>query len=185
LKECVDFTPPRLQQFLLSQQRLCLVLESRWIAARDAIAARFRFDSSDTGDGLLQIGTGQRGEMCKQCALIPLLRRKQHRPLLQLNEDERLNGHRQTRERLVVTAFERRGVAGQPCIELRLELHHLQKASSGSARPSHSGNLNPRMRAMVGATSFVRMGRSVPVPAGTPAPTATSQTRRHESSPLR
>src|SRR5687767_6089062 len=123
--------------------------------------------------------------MFEKSPLVPLLGRKERRPFSQLYEDEGLDRRGQSRKRLVVAARECGGIPGEPGIELRGELHHFQNASSGSGRPSHSGILNPSTRATVGATSLVRIGRFVPVPAGTPAPTATSQTRRHDSSPLR
>src|SRR5918999_2270141 len=117
--------------------------------------------------------------MFEQRALVPLLRREERPPLLKFDDDERVDSSWKSAEQLSVLPYERCGIRRR----VRAGLH--QNVISASGLPSHSGILNPRIRATVGATSNVRIGRSVPAAFGTPAPSATSQTRRHDSSPLR
>ena len=203
-EEAIDFLPPLRQEPALAEHRLRFVLKPSGISPGHPVGARLGFHARDPGDRLLQLRPRQARQVFEQLALVPLLRSEQRGPPLKLQEDECVHGRRQTREQFPVRSRERCGVSGQSSVELhhcftargalRLSLalppssfllSPSQNASSASGRPSHSGILNPRIRATVGATSVVRMGRSVPAPFGTPAPIATSHTRRQDSSPLR
>src|SRR5262249_39607887 len=128
LEQAVDFPAPGDEQSALSQQSLRIVLESGGIALAEPVDGGFRFDACDSRDRLVQLRARHTREVFEQRALVALLRTKQHRPLLELDENERVKGRRQTREHLAVLPRQRRGVARQD----RGELHRSAKASRSS-----------------------------------------------------
>ena len=128
LEKAIDGPPPLGHQPALAQQRLRLILEACRVAARDRVAAGVGFDPDDCGHRLAQLKlrgvVGDRlqtvppRQMFEQSPLVTLLGRKQRRPLLQLDEDECLDGGRQTREHFGVLLRDGGSVTDQPGIKL-------------------------------------------------------------------
>src|SRR5262249_36269883 len=112
-EEAVHLATPGDDEPALARQRLRLVLESRRVSFPKPRDARIRLDALDSRRGLIQIAARHARQMFEERTLIALLRGEERRPLLELDENEGVDGRRQTREHLAVLPRQRGGFAGQ------------------------------------------------------------------------